>query len=296
MIRSMTGFGEAEREVTAGRLRAEVRTVNHRFFSANLRLSRAIERHEPQVREWLRAILSRGHVNFTLRLQTGDQENGGGALRVDEARARQYMRAFETLRQRLGVEGEVDLALLARFGDIIVPADEDDGPEVDAEDLRAVTEAAAEAAVVLREREGVSLAADLTGRLDALEAATTRIAERAPDRLKVERDRMRRVVAELLDDVPLDEDRIAREVAHIAERWDVSEELVRLRSHVTLFREIMAGEAAEPVGKRLSFLVQEMNREANTIGSKANDAPIEHEVVAIKDEIERLREQVENVE
>jgi uncharacterized protein (TIGR00255 family) len=292
----MTGFGDAERDVAAGRLRAEVRTVNHRFFSANLRLSRAIERHESQVREWLRGMLPRGHVNFTLRLQSGGQENTGGALRVDGARAREYVRAFETLREDVGVAGQVDLALLARFGDIIVPADEDEGPTVDPDDLRVVTEAAAAAAVAMREKEGASLAVDLDGRLAALEAATERIAERAPARLRVERDRMRRVVADLLEDVPLDEDRIAREVAHIAERWDVSEELVRLRSHVDLFREIMAAEAAEPVGKRLSFLVQEMNREANTIGSKANDAPIEHEVVAIKDEIERLREQVENVE
>jgi uncharacterized protein (TIGR00255 family) len=107
---------------------------------------------------------------------------------------------------------------------------------------------------------------------------------------------MHRVVAELLEGVPLDEDRIAREIAYIAERWDISEELVRLRSHLELFRETLADESSEPVGKRLSFLTQEMNRETNTIGSKANDAAVEHQVIAIKDEIERLREQIENVE
>jgi uncharacterized protein (TIGR00255 family) len=110
-----------------------------------------------------------------------------------------------------------------------------------------------------------------------------------------ERDRMRRVVSELLEGIPLDEERVNREIAMLAERWDVSEELVRLRSHIELFRSTVAGDG-EPVGKRLSFLIQEMNREANTIGSKANDAEIEHGVIAIKDEIERLREQVENVE
>jgi uncharacterized protein (TIGR00255 family) len=123
-----------------------------------------------------------------------------------------------------------------------------------------------------------------------------RIAELAPARLVAERDRMRRVVAELLEGVPLDEDRIAREIAYIAERWDISEELVRLRSHIELFRETLADGSADPVGKRLSFLTQEMNRETNTIGSKANDAAVEHQVIAIKDEIERLREQIENVE
>jgi uncharacterized protein (TIGR00255 family) len=132
-------------------------------------------------------------------------------------------------------------------------------------------------------------------RLQAIERALAEIAERAPARLLVERDRMRRVVAELLEGMTLDEERIAREIAQIAERWDVSEETVRLRSHLALFRSSMDAKA-EPVGKRLSFLTQEMNREANTIGSKANDAPIEHLVIAIKEEIERLREQVENVE
>jgi uncharacterized protein (TIGR00255 family) len=107
---------------------------------------------------------------------------------------------------------------------------------------------------------------------------------------------MRRVLAELLQGVPLDEERVIREAAFMAERWDVSEELVRMRSHLELFRSTMAGSSEEPVGKRLSFLTQEMNRETNTIGSKANDAAIEHDVIAIKDEIERLREQIENVE
>jgi uncharacterized protein (TIGR00255 family) len=132
--------------------------------------------------------------------------------------------------------------------------------------------------------------------LSAIEAAIVAIEERAPVRLIVERDRIRRVVAELLDGVAFDDERVAREIAFLAERWDVSEEMVRLRSHIALFRQSLTLDAAEPVGKRLSFLTQEMNREANTIGSKANDAPIEHAVIAIKEEIERLREQVENVE
>lgn len=129
-----------------------------------------------------------------------------------------------------------------------------------------------------------------------MEKSLARIAELAPARLIAERDRMRRVVAELLEGISLDEDRIAREIAYMAERWDVSEELVRMRSHIELFRESVAAPAPDPIGKRLGFLVQEMNRETNTIGSKANDSSMEHEVIAIKDEIERLREQIENVE
>ncbi|NIP83694.1 MAG: DUF1732 domain-containing protein, partial [Gemmatimonadetes bacterium] len=159
-----------------------------------------------------------------------------------------------------------------------------------------VTVAAARAAVAMREEEGRNLRADLEARLEAVSTALEAIVDRAPARLTEERDRLRRAIAELAGDAGLDDDRIAREIAMIADRWDISEEIVRLRSHIDHFRGMLDEAAAEPVGKRLSFLVQEMHREANTIGSKANDAEIEHAVVAIKNEIERLREQVENVE
>jgi uncharacterized protein (TIGR00255 family) len=296
MIRSMTGFGEAERDTPAGRLRAELRTVNHRYFSANLKLARQVERYEPLIRDWLRSRLQRGHINFTLRLEMPDAEGGTAALRVDEARAQQYMRALKQLKQQLGLAGEIDLQLLTRFGDVLVSEDDAVAPVIDADTVREITEAAASAAVTMREEEGGRLASDLEGRLVSIEAAIVAIEERAPIRLIVERDRIRRVVNELLEGVGIEDERVAREVAFLAERWDVTEELVRLRSHIVLFRQTISADAGEPVGKRLSFLTQEMNREANTIGSKANDAPIEHAVITIKEDIERLREQVENVE
>jgi uncharacterized protein (TIGR00255 family) len=187
------------------------------------------------------------------------------------------------------------VSLLSRFSDVLAWEEEAE-VEVEADAVRGVTEAAAAAAARMRDQEGLRLAADLEGRLAAIETALTDVTVRAPLRLEVERDRMRRVVAELLDGAMVDEDRIAREIAMIAERWDVSEEIVRLRSHIELFRESLSSDAAEPVGKRLGFLIQEMNREINTIGAKANDAPMEHAVIAMKEEVERLREQVENVE
>jgi uncharacterized protein (TIGR00255 family) len=300
MIRSMTGFGEAELATAAGRLRAEARAVNHRYFSLNLRLGRGLDRFEPQVREWLRGMLPRGHVNFSLRLEAEAQDSdvpaAGGGLRLDMPRAREYVRLLRQLRDELGVPGEVDLALLGRHVDLII---EDDaaGPVLpDADEVRAVTEAAARAVIEMRAYEGERLAVDLEERLHGIERALARIEELAPARLVTERDRMRRVVAELLEGVALDEDRVAREIAHLAERWDISEEIVRLRSHIGMFRASVGDGPTEPVGKRLSFLTQEMNRETNTIGSKANDAAIEHQVVAVKEELERLREQVENVE
>lgn len=297
MIRSMTGFGAAERDTSAGRLAVEVRTVNHRFLNLNVRLPRSIDRMEPQVRDALRPFVRRGHVNVTVRVGPVDDQGLRAAppVRADLARARQYLAALARIRDDLGLAGEVTLADLLRFGDILV-AEEEAGPDVGPEDLAAlVTEAGAEMAR-MREDEGRSLAADMEERLRALEASIDAVRVRAPERLAAERERLRAAVAELADGIQIDEGRLAQEIAILAERWDVAEEIVRLESHVRLFRELMDEAAEEPVGKRLAFLVQEMNRETNTIGSKANDAVVEHRVVEIKNEIERLREQVENVE
>jgi uncharacterized protein (TIGR00255 family) len=297
MIRSMTGYGEAERETAAGWLRAEVRTVNHRYFSLNVRLGGGLDRYEPQIRESLRSLLPRGHVNFALRLTAAEGAASDAVpLRVDEAKLQSYVQILRGVKERLGLPGEVDLALLGRYVELVIAEDDAEAVLPTLDDVRAVTEAAARATVGMRREEGRRLSDDLDARLAAMETAMSRIEQLSPARLVAERDRMRRVVKELLEGVPLDEDRIAREIAYIAERWDVSEELVRLRSHIELFRASLTDGGEEPVGKRLSFLTQEMNRETNTIGSKANDAAIEHQVIAIKDEIERLREQVENVE
>lgn len=296
MIRSMTGYGEAESDTPFGRVRAEVRTVNHRYFSANLRLAPLFERFEPQIRDWLRTHFPRGHVNFSLRLEGSSGNNGGTPLTLDVGRARSYLDLLRELKQELGLPGEVDVALLSRFGDLFRPVDASDTGPLEAEVVRGVTDAAARAAIAMREQEGSRLQADLVERLAAIEAALRRIGERAPARLIAERDRLRRAVADLSSDLGVDEERLAREIAFLAERWDISEELVRLRSHIELFQHTLAASADEPVGKRLGFLTQEMHREANTIGSKANDSEIDHRVIGIKEELERLREQIENVE
>ncbi|HUF13837.1 MAG TPA: YicC/YloC family endoribonuclease [Longimicrobiales bacterium] len=295
MIRSMTGFGEAERETEAGRLRSEVRTVNHRFFSSNLRLPPAFERYEPSIRDWLRQELQRGHINCSLRLETAEGGTDEPRFQLNEARARQYHRILSELKTTLDLPGEIDVALLARYNDLIEREDVDrvDVPE---DAIREVTIEAARAVVRMREVEGRRLHDDLEERLNAIEVAMERVRAKAPARLLAERDRLRNAVRELSEGVGIDDERIAREVAMLAERWDISEELVRLRAHIDLFRSLLDADSAEPVGKRLSFVVQEMLRETNTVGSKANDAAIEHEVVGIKNEIERLREQADNVE
>jgi uncharacterized protein (TIGR00255 family) len=296
MIRSMTGFGEAEAATAAGRVRVEVRAVNHRYLNVNAKLPTSLARYEAEIREWLRGSFQRGAVNLTVRLERESAAAVHG-LRVDPDAVAAYLALFDEIRARFGVPGETDLSLLARYSDIFVRAEPGaDALEVEAGELRDVVERAARAAVTMRVDEGKRLYQDLVGRLEAIASALTEIERLAPERLRQERDRLRAAVAELAEGATLDENRVAQEIAMLAERWDINEELVRFRSHLELFRELLDADDAEGVGKRLAFLVQEMHREANTTGSKANSAPIAHLVVGIKEEIERLREQVENVE
>ena len=296
MIRSMTGYGDAEQDTPAGRIRLEVKTVNHRFFNTSIKTPSGQDRLEADIASALKVHVSRGHVSAYLsvdRAAVADPDEP----RVDLEKAAQYRAALEHVQASLAVPGQVDLAMLARFGDIFrVPDRRADLPDIDADVVRELADRAGRAVASMREDEGRRLHDDMVGRLDAMATELDAVEERAPVRLAAERDRLRNAVRELSEQVDVDEDRLAREVAYLAEKWDINEELVRFRSHIELFREALDAEGAQPVGKRLSFLVQEMHREANTIGSKANDARIAHAAVAIKEEIERLREQVENVE
>ena len=295
MIRSMTGYGEAERDSPAGRLRIEVKTVNHRYFNVSLKTPFGFDRYEPAITEALKRHIQRGHVTAYL---SRSREEGGSeaAIQVDLERARAYLKALDALRFELNVSGVVDLSMLARFSDLFRAPEPERTVDVEPELLIELGDAAARAVRALREAEGERLETDLRARLDAIEKELAAVEARAPERVVEQRDRLRAAVQELTEQVEVDEDRLAREVAYLAERWDVNEEVVRFRSHVELFREALSGDGGEPVGKRLGFLAQEMHREANTIGSKANDAELARASVALKEEIERIREQVENVE
>jgi len=296
MIRSMTGFGDAERDTPAGRLRLEVKTVNHRFFNTSIKTPVGFDRHEQALVAELKEHLSRGHVSVFLSLDRSTAEGTEGP-RVDLDRVREYKEALEAVKAEFALPGVVDLGMLARFPDIFRDPDRGGGaPELEPELLRALVEEATRSVVELREAEGRRLRDDMVGRLEAMATELDRVEERAPGRLVAERDRLREAVGELTGQVEVDEDRLAREIAYLAEKWDINEEIVRFRSHVEMFRETLDGDGTDPAGKRLSFLVQEMHREANTIGSKSNDADIAQSAVALKEEVERLREQVENVE
>ncbi len=295
MIRSMTGYGEAQRDTPAGHLRVEVKSVNHRFLNVSLKTPNGFDRFERDLTDVLRAHVTRGHVSLYLAVDRRVSENGG-EVRVDLERARGYRAALEEMQAALGIPGQVDLAMLARFGDLLRAPEAEPAPEVDAALLQEMAEEAMQGLVALRIAEGARLREDMEGRLAALAASLEVVSTRAPERLVRERDRLRAAIRELSEQVGVDEDRLAREVAYLAERWDVNEEIVRFHAHLAAFREALDLDGGEPVGKRLGFLVQEMLREANTIGSKANDAAIAQASMAMKEEIERLREQVENVE
>lgn len=290
MIRSMTGFGAAEGTVGAARVAVELRSVNHRFFNANIRLPSELARWEGEVREALRKRVSRGNISLSARIE----RTVAGAPAIDESRFAAYVELLRRLQDRYALDGQVDVATVLRMPDVISSISE--GDEGDVSELVAIVDASAEALARAREEEGERLTVYLLDRLALVDAALVRIAERAPARLMEQRDRLRGAVAELAQGVAVDEQRLAMEIAVLADRLDVSEELSRFASHNAAFRQTLARRDGEPVGKRLGFLLQEMLREANTTGSKANDARILSDVVTIKEELERIREQVENLE
>jgi uncharacterized protein (TIGR00255 family) len=242
------------------------------------------------VREALRTRVSRGHVTLSVRLVRPDE----GPVAIDPVRFAAAVAQLRALQQAHDLEGGVDLATVLRMPDVIQSGREESGGTVG--ELLAVVEQAAAGLAKSRGEEGARLASVLVQRLAVLEEALERIAARAPERLVAHRDRLRSAVRELADGVVVDPQRLAQEVALLAERLDVSEEVDRFRSHLVACRQALGTTDGEPVGKRLGFLLQEMVREANTIGSKAADAPILHDVVQLKEELERIREQVENLE
>jgi uncharacterized protein (TIGR00255 family) len=287
----MTGFGAAEGQVGRARVAVEIRSVNHRFFSASLKLPGSLSRWEGEVREALRRGVSRGHVTLTARADWSETTAGST---IDEARLAAYVARLRELQRRYELAGEVDLRTVLRLPDVVtVGGDEDQGT---ADELIAIVDKAITALGTMREQEGARLAEFLEERLRVIEEALERLATRAPARAVEQRDRLRAAVHELADGVSIDEGRLAQEIALLADRLDVQEELARFRSHLNAFRSTLGGDTAEGVGKRLGFVLQEMLREANTTGSKANDVELTRDVLIIKEELERAREQVENLE
>ncbi len=287
----MTGFGQAEGIVGTSRVLVEVRTVNHRFFSPSIKLPGAYARWEADVREAMRLKVSRGHVTLGVRTERLTTQ----AIAIDDERFAAVVAQLRDLHDRHSLSGGIDLATVLRMPDVLsAPREEEETGTL--ADLLVIVDRALDHLGRARGDEGARLATVLRERLEIVDAALQRVALRAPERLLAQRDRLRAAVRELTDGLVVDDLRVAQEIAILADRMDVSEELDRFRSHITAFQGVLADSGGEPVGKRLGFLLQEMLREANTTGSKAADAAILHDVVGVKEELERIREQVENLE
>ncbi len=292
MIRSMTGYGAAELGTEAGRLAAEIRGVNHRYCEISLRLPRALAGLEAAIRTLLTERIARGKV--TVAVSWEGYEEGGGQLRVNHDVARQYVAALVELKDKYRLEGDPDVTTVAGLSDIF----EWQRVEVDEERIWApvkqVMEAALEDMAQMKRREGEALEHEFRVRLARVEGLLARAEERAPLRPAEARDRLMARLKPLLGDIEVDPVRLAQEIAFLAERLDCTEECVRLKAHIDQFRRMFAD--PEPAGRKLNFLLQEMNREVNTLGSKGNDPAISEVVIELKDEVEKLREQVQNVE
>ena len=291
MISSMTGFGSAEGKVGTAGVSVEIRTVNHRFFNPSIKLPGTFAKWEGDVRELLRQRVARGHVALTARIEREVGRSAG----INEQRFGEYVSILRELQAKHGLSDKLDAGTILGLPDVVASHSED-GETGSAAELLAVVEQAIGALRRMRAEEGSRLAVFLLERVGLVEDAVHRIRDRGPIRLAEQVTRLRKSVKELVAGANVDQQRLAQEIAILADKLDIAEELDRFDSHIGSFRQSVTESGAEPVGKRLGFLLQEMVREANTTGSKANDAAILADVVLIKEELERIREQVENIE
>lgn len=291
-MHSMTGYGKGVSKRDGKTITIEIKTVNHRFLDCNIKLPRNFLFVEDRVKKAVSSAISRGHVDLYLTYEQSSTDEG--AYTVDLELASNYLTAVRQLENGTGLANDVTLSTLLRVGDIVTRQQ-----SVEDEDLLAemTLEAASEALVnlkVMREKEGQSQKADIASKLGTIEACLDRIKEFAPKVVEDYRELLNARIAEVVEPSLVDKQRLATEVALYADHCAIDEEITRLSTHISNMRSLL--EATEPVGRKMDFLVQEFNRETNTIGSKANDMRITKEVLAIKNEIEKMREQAANIE
>lgn len=292
MIRSMTGFGAGRGESHGEVLGVELRSVNAKFCDVKPRMPRELAALEPELIKEIRARLSRGSVDAFVRREGQGQR--GIVPRVDVQLASAYAKALRELKDALGLSGDATLQDVVAMEGVVTLAESAPDLASASAALHQALERALDALEDMRRREGEALARDLSSRLDALERRLHELRRLSPQQVEAARERLWTRVAELSRGAPVDESRLAQEIAIMADRTDVAEELTRLASHLQQARGLIASDA--PAGRKLDFLVQEVNREINTIGSKSQHAGIASVVVEMKAELERVREQVQNVE
>ncbi|WP_455377320.1 YicC/YloC family endoribonuclease [Petrachloros mirabilis] len=292
MIRSMTGFGRRQSPWQDGSVTVEVRSVNHRFLEVACRLPRSLTFLEESFKKAVQQRCTRGRVDMTVTVQNGKGRDG--TVNLDQSLAKQYHQALRKLKRSLKLSGSIDISLIAGLKDVVSVSDQ---PQDDPKLVKVVQKLASHALDDLegmRTREGLALAQDMLSRILLLKNHRTAIAARAPKSVQETFERMKSRVEKLLGAEPPDSSRLHQELAIFADRGDITEEIVRLESHMLQFEQTL--NRSESVGKTLDFLLQEMGREVNTVGSKANDAEIAALVVQMKAELERIKEQVQNVE
>lgn len=291
MIKSMTGYGKGEASYGGGRVTVEIRSVNHRYGEIYVKLPRNLIVFENDVRKFVSERLKRGKIEVFVQHEPGTE---AAPLAVNIPLAKAYHEALNNLKNTLGLAGEVSIQLVAAQKDVLTAEDNHSLDDSLGEALLSAVKSGVETLEVMRSREGKALLDDLRKRLENLAVLADRVAQRAPLVVSDYSVRLKERLAQLIADNSVGEERLAQEVAIMADRCDITEELVRFDSHLKQFDSTLS--LVEPVGRKMDFLLQEMSREVNTMGSKANDAEIAFHVVELKTEIEKIREQVQNIE
>jgi len=291
MIKSMTGYGRGEVTYAGASVTAELRSVNHRFCEIVVRLPKSLAAIEDGLKRSIQQKCARGRIELGVTLGGGKEAK---TLSLDHTLARQYHGLLRALKKELRLSGSIDVALVAAFRDIVSVVDRPPDERRLTQAVKRATTLALAALDAMRRREGTALADDLRPRLASVRTHVGSIADRAPGVVRDHFERMKERIEKLAGSADLDAARLQQELALFADRSDITEELTRLRSHLDQFEQVMTSD--EPVGRTLDFLLQEIGREVNTIGSKGNDAEVGRHVVALKSEIEKIREQVQNIE
>lgn len=292
MIKSMTGYGKSEQTIDSLNVTVEIKSVNHRYFEFSARVPREYGFLEEKLKKYCNSLITRGKVECYVSVE--DLEEREMEVNVNETLAAGYVKALKELSERFGLKDDISAVTLSRYPDVITlhKASEDEERIWNA--VKTVAETAVSKFIEMRETEGSKLRGDILSRADYIIECVEFIEGRSPETVREYNEKLKQRMKELLGDAAVDEQRLLNEAAIYADKIAVDEETIRLRSHISQLREFM--NSSEAIGRKLDFLVQEINREANTIGSKAQDVDIAKKVIAIKAEVEKIREQVQNIE
>ncbi len=292
MIKSMTGYGKSEQTIDSLNVTVEIKSVNHRYFEFSARVPREYGFLEEKLKKYCNSLITRGKVECYVSVE--DLEDREMEVNVNETLAAGYVKALKELSERFGLKDDISAVTLSRYPDVITlhKASEDEERIWNA--VKTVAETAVSKFIEMRETEGSKLRGDILSRADYIIECVEFIEGRSPETVREYNEKLKQRMKELLGDAAVDEQRLLNEAAIYADKIAVDEETVRLRSHISQLRDFM--NSSEAIGRKLDFLVQEINREANTIGSKAQDVDIAKKVIAIKAEVEKIREQVQNIE